>query len=121
VTGLRYRPAMLRTLLLSVAVAALVAVAAAAPAGARSPHLKRCGTISFSGTPTKILVIRRTRCRTARRIAHRYDELRPLGGWRCALGHNGSTYRGHRVGFACGLGARRGSLERFPHAFIGAL
>jgi hypothetical protein len=112
---------MLRAILLALVLTALVGAGVAAPAGARAPRLKRCGTISFSGTPTKILVIRRTRCSTARRIAHRYDKLRPLGGWRCALGHDGSTYRGHRVGFACGLGARRGSLERFPHAFIGAL
>jgi hypothetical protein len=112
---------MPRALLLSLTIAALVAATVAAPAGARSPHLKRCGTISFSGTKTRILVIRRTRCATARRIAHRYDALRPLGAWRCALGHDGSTYHGRRVGFACGRGARRGSLERFPHAFIGAL
>jgi hypothetical protein len=109
-----------------ITLAAVAAVAApAAPASTDAPvraaKLKRCGTISFSGTKTKIVVIRRASCRTAIRIARRYAKFESTGSWRCALAHGDSRYHGYKVGFSCGAGGKSGDLKKWPHAFIGAV
>jgi len=104
------------------AVAAVAAPAAPADGPVHAAKLTRCGTITFSGTKTKIVVIRRTSCRTAIRIARRYDRLQSTGSWRCALARQDSPrYHGYRVGFSCGAGGKSGDLKKWPHAFFGAL
>jgi hypothetical protein len=99
-------------------VAAAFAVAAPTPASAK---LKRCGSISFSGTKVKIVVIRSTSCKTAVKVAKRYARSAAIGKWACALAHGDTTYHGYKVGFTCGAGASSGDLRKWPHAFIGAV
>jgi hypothetical protein len=114
-----------RAPLVAVAAAALALTLPAAAAPAAPVHaakkLKNCGTITFSGRKTKILVIRSTKCSTAKRVARRYGKFQSTGRWRCALSHGNAKYRGHRYGFSCGRGASSGDLKKWPHAFIGAL
>jgi hypothetical protein len=113
----------LRLLLVLVALA-LLALSPTAAGGApvhAAKKLKNCGTINFSGKQTKILVIRSTKCTTAKRVARRYGKGRSIGSWRCALSHGNAKYRGHRYGFSCGRGGSSGDLKTWPHAFIGAL
>ena|SRR5215218_24763 len=112
--------------ILVVIVATVLLVLAAVPgagagSGVHAAALKRCGKVSFSGTTVKILVIRSTRCATARRVARRYDRGDSTGRWHCALSHGDARYRGRRYGFACGRGGSGGDLKSRPHAFIGAL
>jgi hypothetical protein len=107
-------------------VAAIAAVAAPAATAApdapvQAAGLKRCGTISFGGTKVKIVVIRRTSCKTAIRTARRYDKSRSTGSWACALSHGDTRYHGYKVGFVCGSGGTSGNLRKWPHAFLGAV
>jgi hypothetical protein len=96
--------------------------AADVPSPIATVTAKRCGAIRFSGRRTRIVVIRRTSCTTARRIARRYSRFADLEGWGCALAREDSPrYRGYKVGFSCGKGGRVGDLRQWPHAFIGAL
>jgi hypothetical protein len=101
--------------------------AAAGPTADRSSAtataaVKRCGAIRFSGRRTRIVVIRRTSCTTAQRVARSYARFGDLGGWGCALAREDSPrYRGYKVGFSCGRGGGPGDLRQAPHAFIGAL
>jgi hypothetical protein len=109
-----------------VSIAAALALALAAPAlgdgaAVQAARLKNCGAIDFSGTRTTILVIRHTRCKTARRVARAYDRGSPPRRWRCALSHGDARYRGQRYGFSCGRGGGKGDLKAWRHAFIGAL
>jgi hypothetical protein len=91
----------------------------AAPAEAR----RTCpGTVTFSRTPTKIVILRAVSCRTARRVVRAYDRGVPPGPWRCALAHAPfDRINGRIVGFSCARGGRRGNLRRWPHAFVGTI
>jgi hypothetical protein len=106
---------------LALALIAPVASAPAAPVHGSTKHLKNCGTINFSGRTTKILVIRRTSCKTAKRVARSYAKFKTPKGWACALSHGNARYRGHRYGFSCGSGPpASGDIKKRRHAFIGA-
>jgi hypothetical protein len=91
----------------------------AAPAEAR----RTCaGTVTFSGTPTKIVILRDVSCRTARRVVRAYDRGAPPRPWACALAHAPfDRIDGRIVGFSCGRGGRRGNIRRWPHAFVGTI
>ena len=91
---------------------ALAAPAAAATEGAAAR--RSCGTISSTSVYpyARVVAIRGVSCRTARRVAKRYDRSgRSSRGWRCALAHGDRP----RL-FSCGSGGRRGDLRRFPRA-----
>jgi hypothetical protein len=107
--------------LITLAAAAAVAAPAAPAAPVEAAKLKRCGTIAFGGTKVKIVVIRRTSCKTAIRTARRYDRSRSTGSWACALSHGDSRYHGYKVGFVCASGGTSGDLRKWPHAFLGAV
>jgi hypothetical protein len=90
----------------------------AAPAEAR----RTCpGTVSFSGKPNKIVILRGVSCKTARRVVRIYDRrFRGPPPWRCALAHAPfDRIDGRIVGFSCAWGGRRGDIRRWPHAFVG--
>jgi hypothetical protein len=91
----------------------------AAPAEAR----RTCpGTVRFSGTPTKIVILRAVSCTTARRVVRRYDRGTPPRPWACALAHAPfDRIDGRIVGFSCGRGGHRGNIRRWPHAFVGTV
>ena len=91
----------------------------AAPAEAR----RTCpGTVTFSGTPTKIVILRGVSCRTARRVVRAYDRGSPPRPWQCFLAHAPFDRVGGRiVGFSCAWGGRRGDVRRWPHAFLGTI
>jgi hypothetical protein len=89
----------------------------AAPAEAR----RTCpGTVSFSGTSNKIVILRGVSCRTARRIVRIYDRrFRAPRPWVCLLAHAPfDRINGRIVGFGCARGGRRGNIRRWPHAFV---
>jgi hypothetical protein len=98
-------------------VIAVVAPGAPAAAGAHDAGTaarRSCGTIqSTSVYPyARVIAIRGVTCRTARRVAKRYDSRGTAPrGWRCALAHNDRP----RL-FSCGSGGRRGDLRRWPRA-----
>jgi hypothetical protein len=99
-----------------VAAAALtLALPASADADSASTAARRsCGTIeSTSVYPyARVIAIRGVSCRTARRVAKRYDSRGTAPrGWKCALAHNDRP----RL-FSCGSGGRRGDLRRWPRA-----
>jgi hypothetical protein len=90
----------------------------AAPAEAR----RTCpGTVKFSGSTNKIVILRGVSCRTARRVVRAYDRrFRPPRPWVCGLAHAPfDRINGRIVGFSCGRGGRRGNVRRWPHAFVG--
>jgi hypothetical protein len=106
-------------LAVAVAVALVLLLPAAAPAAARD-----CGSISVSGTSTRIVVLRAVSCDRARQVARRYARLavRRLGRWACALAHRPlRRIDGRYVAFACGRGRRRGDIATWPHAFVGTV
>ena len=111
----------LRSMKRLTAVLILVAAALLLTSSPASAKLKSCGSISFSGTKTKIVVIRSTSCKTAKKIAHRYAKFASTGKWSCALAHGSSKYHGYDVGFSCGAGGSSGDLKKWPHAFFGAV
>jgi hypothetical protein len=97
-----------------IAVVALGAPAAAGADDAGTAGRRSCGTIaSTSVYPyARVIAIRGVTCRTARRVAKRYDSRGTAPrGWRCALAHNDRP----RL-FSCGSGGRRGDLRRWPRA-----
>jgi hypothetical protein len=97
-----------------VAVIALGAPAATGADDAGGAARRSCGTIaSTSVYPyARVIAIRGVTCRTARRVAKRYDSRGTAPrGWRCALAHNDRP----RL-FSCGSGGRRGDLRRWPRA-----
>jgi hypothetical protein len=104
-------------LLSAVAVVAALAFGppvAAGADGADAAARRSCGTIqSTSVYPyARVIAIRGVTCRTARRVAKRYDSTgRAPRGWRCALAHNDRP----RL-FSCGSGGRRGDVRRWPRA-----
>jgi hypothetical protein len=78
------------------------------------------GTVKFSGTTNKIVILRGVSCRTARRVVRAYDRGTPPRPWACALAHAPfDRIDGRIVGFSCGRGGRRGNIRRWPHAFVG--
>ncbi len=103
---------------LAVAALALALAPSAAPAAER----KTCkGSISFSGTKTRIVVLRGVSCRKAKRVARAYDKGSPPGSWRCALARAPfDRIDGRIVGFSCGRGGS-GELRKRPHAFAGTV
>jgi hypothetical protein len=106
------RIAVLAAILAAILAAALPAAAPAEGAGASARH--SCGTIaSTSIYPyARVYAIRGVSCRTARRVAKRYDSRgTTYRGWRCALAHGDRP----RL-FSCGSGASRGDLRRWPRA-----
>ena len=101
---------MPRVLGILVALALPTATQADGAASAR----RSCGKItSTSVYPyARVVAIRGVSCRTARRVAKRYDNRGTAPrGWRCALAHNDRP----RL-FSCGSGGRRGDLRRWPRA-----
>jgi hypothetical protein len=100
--------------LLSLIVLVALAAAGAAQAGGEASARRSCGTIeSTSVYPyARVVAIRGVTCRTARRVAKRYDSTgRAPRGWRCALAHNDRP----RL-FSCGSGRGSGDLRRRPRA-----
>lgn len=109
---------MRRTLALAAALCALALLPATAPAARKSCP----GTVSFSGTRTKIVVLRGVTCARARRVVRAYDAGEAPPPWRCGLAHAPfDKVNGRIVGFSCGSGRSSGDLRRFPHAFLGTL
>ena len=83
-----------------------------------------CGQITFSGTPTTIVVLRGTTCPQAVQVATAYVVSTRPTPWQCGLAHapfdsyplpDGGT---GIIGFSCGYG-QAGDLQAAPHAFIG--
>ena len=110
--------AMLATTAVSGALGAPAAAdpdrAAAAEPDRAAAARRSCGTISSSSVYpyARVVAIRGVSCRTARRVARRYDRSgRQSRGWRCALAHGDRP----RL-FSCGSGGGRGDLRRFPRA-----
>jgi hypothetical protein len=89
----------------------------ATPAEAR----RTCpGTVKFSGTTNKIVILRGVSCRKARRVVRAYDRGVPPRPWQCFLAHAPfDRINGRIVGFSCAWGGRRGDVRRWPHAFVG--
>jgi hypothetical protein len=110
----------MRTLLALAAVA--LCASAALPAAATAARRTCPGTVAFSGTKTKIVVLRGVSCARAKRVVRGYDSGRPPRPWLCALAHAPfDRVNGRIVGFSCGSGRRSGDLRTFPHAFLGTL
>jgi len=110
----------MRRLILLLALLALFALAlpAAAPAepGAQASKRKNCGVLKGMGGKYKfrVVALRGVSCRGARKVAKRYDRVRPLPrGWACGLAHNEPK----RL-FSCGKGGTRGDLRKWPHALV---
>lgn len=82
----------------------------------RAEAARSCGSISFSGRRLRIVVLRGTSCRTAKRVARHYDRrFRAPRPWSCFLGR-----AGERDKISCGYGRRRrGDVRTFRHAFVG--
>jgi hypothetical protein len=96
--------------------AGLLALLAAGPAAAAKP--RDCGAIDFSGTNTRVVVLRGVSCVVAKEIALRFSVTAggPQGstGWSCFLAHAPfRQIRGRDVGFTCKRGRR--------HAFVGTV
>jgi hypothetical protein len=103
-----------RILTAAVATALLAALIPSTASAGRS-----CGSINFSGTRTTIYVLRGVTCREAKRAARAYARFDSYRGWKCALAHGDSRFRGRQVGFSCGKGQGSGDLRKFPRAFLG--
>lgn len=100
-------------LLATIAVGGTLAAPAAADPDAAAAR-RSCGTISSTSVYpyARVVAIRGVSCRTARRVARRYDRSGGQSrGWRCGLAHGDRP----RL-FSCGSGGRRGDLRRFPRA-----
>jgi hypothetical protein len=106
-----------RALAIPVAVAALaLQVPATASDGAAHAARKSCGTISSTSTydRARVVVLRRVKCRTARRVARRYDHRGTTPSpWRCGLAHDDRP----RL-FSCGYPAQPGDIRRWRHALV---
>jgi hypothetical protein len=101
-------------LLAVTAVLALAATAGAGPARTTCP-----GKVTFSRTPTVVVVLRGVSCAQAKRVVRAYDRGTPPRPWACALAHAPFDRIGGRiVGFSCARGGTRGDLRRWPHAFV---
>ena len=86
----------------------------AGSAEATSSKRRSCGTIrSTSVYPyARVVAIRGVGCRTARRVARRYDSRGTAPrGWRCALAHGDRP----RL-FSCGSAGGSGDLRKRPRA-----
>jgi hypothetical protein len=104
-------------LLAVTAVLALAATAGAGPARTTCP-----GKVTFSRTPTVVVVLRGVSCAQAKRVVRAYDRGTPPRPWACALAHAPFDRIGGRiVGFSCARGGTRGDLRRWPHAFVGTI
>jgi len=101
------------SLLATTAVSGAFAAPAAADPDAAAAR-RSCGTISSTSVYpyARVVAIRRVSCRTARRVAKRYDRSGAQSrGWRCSLAHGDRP----RL-FSCGSGAGRGDLRGFRRA-----
>jgi hypothetical protein len=105
----------MRSALTAVAAAGVLAAVAATPAQAKP---RDCGAIDFSGTSTRIVVLRGVSCSVAKEVAHHFAVTSggPQGssGWSCFLAH--APFRkvnGRKVGFTC----RKGRA----HTFVGTV
>jgi hypothetical protein len=104
-------------LLLQVGVLGLLlafVLSAATQADGAASARRSCGTIvSTSEYPyARVVAIRRVTCRTARRVAKRYDSRGTAPrGWRCALAHNDPP----RL-FSCGTRGETRDLRLRPRA-----
>jgi hypothetical protein len=100
--------------LLSLALLAVLAVSGVAQAGGDASARRSCGKIqSTSAYPyARVVAIRGVSCRTARRVAKRYDSRGTAPrGWRCALTHNDPP----RL-FSCGTRGESTDLRLRPRA-----
>jgi hypothetical protein len=108
-----------------VGLAALVtalAVALAATADAGTARKTCPGAITFSRTPTVVVVLRGVSCAEAKRVARAYGRFRSTAPWFCGLAHAPfDRIDGRVVGFSCGRGGSRGDLRKWPHAFVGTV
>jgi hypothetical protein len=114
------RALAVRTALVSLLAAALLALAAAADAGAAR---KTCtGAVAFSGTRIVVVTLRGVTCAQAKRVVRAFDRGRPPRPWSCGLAKAPfDRIDGRVVGFSCGRGGTRGDLRRWPHAFVGTI
>jgi hypothetical protein len=99
---------------LALTLAGVALLALAASADATGSERRSCGTIrSTSVYPyARVVAIRGVSCRTARRVAKRYDsDGLVTRGWRCGLAHGDRP----RL-FSCGSGGTSGDLRSRPRA-----
>jgi len=106
-------------MLARLAAVSVVAAALLLPAGAHGGEATQaarhyCGKIaSTSVYPyARIYSLRRVSCRTARKVARRYDKYgTTYPRWRCGLAHDDLP----RL-FSCGRGGKSGDLRNWPYA-----
>jgi hypothetical protein len=92
----------------------LLGLPAAADSAPARTAASDCGTYRSSSAynRARVIAIRGVSCRTARRVARRYDRRgKTRGPWRCGLAHGG----GRRL-FSCGYPATGGDLRDSRHA-----
>ena len=95
--------------------AAVLALPAGAQGGGATAAARHyCGKIaSTSVYPyARVYSLRRVSCRTARKVARRYDKYgTTYPRWACALAHGDRP----RL-FSCGRGGKSGDLRKWPYA-----
>jgi hypothetical protein len=106
------------TLLAGLAVVLLLA----APASAETAGRTCPGSVRVDALATRIVILRGTTCRQARRVLRLYDRGTRPGTWRCALTHAPFDHIDSRiVGLACGRGGSAGDVRKRPQAFVGTI
>jgi len=77
---------------------------------------KSCGTIASTSTydRARVVVLRRVKCKRARRVARRYDRTGTTAApWQCGLAHGD----GRRL-FSCGWPEQPGDIRDRRHALV---